>query len=127
MKTLLLGINAKYIHPNLAIRLLKANTTYDVDIKEFNIKDKSDEIYQYIKENNIPIASVYGEVISQDGKLTLTGVPRTGCVYCAYGCQQEDANNNRFIKLKQTHPQLHKYCIESLGMGDVLDYMNINY
>ena len=38
MKTLLLGINSKYIHPNLAIRLLKANTDYDVDIKEFNIK-----------------------------------------------------------------------------------------
>ena len=57
MKTLLLGINAKYIHPNLAIRLLKANTTYDVDIKEFNIKDKSDEIYQYIKENNYKIVA----------------------------------------------------------------------
>lgn len=88
---------------------------------------RNEDILEYIKENNLPIASVYGEVISQDGKLTLTGVPRTGCVYCAYGCQQEDANNNRFIKLKQTHPQLHKYCIESLGMGDVLDYMNINY
>ena len=36
MKTLLIGINAKYIHPNLAIRLLKKNTKYPVDIKEFN-------------------------------------------------------------------------------------------
>ena len=39
MKTLLIGINSKYIHPNIAIRLLKANTNYDVDIIEFNIKD----------------------------------------------------------------------------------------
>ena len=38
MKTLLLGINAKYIHPNLAIRLLKANTKYQTDIKELTIK-----------------------------------------------------------------------------------------
>ena len=37
MKSLLIGINAKYIHPNLAIRLLKMNTSYDVDIKEFTI------------------------------------------------------------------------------------------
>ena len=40
MKTLLLGINSKYIHPNIAIRLLKANCDFDVDLKEFNIKDK---------------------------------------------------------------------------------------
>ena len=51
MKSLLIGINAKYIHPNLAIRLLKKNTTYDVDIKEFNIKNTSLELYNYITEN----------------------------------------------------------------------------
>ena len=39
MKTLLLGINSKYIHPNLAIRLLKVNCDYYTDIKEFNIKE----------------------------------------------------------------------------------------
>lgn len=39
MKVLLIGINAKYIHPNLAIRLLKANCDYNIDIIEFNIKD----------------------------------------------------------------------------------------
>ena len=55
MKTLLIGINAKYIHPNLAIRLLKKNTKYNVDIKEFNIKDKTIEIYDYITKNNYNI------------------------------------------------------------------------
>ena len=35
MKALLLGINSKYIHPNLAIRLLKANCDFNVDIKEY--------------------------------------------------------------------------------------------
>jgi radical SAM superfamily enzyme YgiQ (UPF0313 family) len=44
MKTLLIGINSKYIHPNLAIRYLKANTTYPVDIIEFTIKDAVDDI-----------------------------------------------------------------------------------
>ena len=55
MKTLLIGINAKYIHPNLAIRLLKKNTKYDVNIKEFNIKDNSLEIYDYITKNKYEV------------------------------------------------------------------------
>lgn len=49
------------------------------------------------------------------------------CIYCVYGAHLEDPNNNRFIRLKQTHPKLHDYCINNLGLGDVLDYMNINY
>ena len=52
MKSLLIAVNAKYIHPNLAIRLLKKNTSYDVDIKEFTIKDNIDNIYDFIIENN---------------------------------------------------------------------------
>lgn len=48
MKSILIGINAKYIHTNLAIRLLKANTNYPVDIKEFTIKDDIKQIINYI-------------------------------------------------------------------------------
>ncbi len=55
MKTLLIGVNAKYIHPNLAIRLLKKNTSYDVDIKEFNIKDNYLDIVNYIRINNYTV------------------------------------------------------------------------
>lgn len=51
MKTLLIGVNAKYIHPNLAIRLLKANTKYQCDIIEYTIKDSIDNIYNYIIDN----------------------------------------------------------------------------
>lgn len=61
MKSLLIGINSKYIHPNIAIRLLKANTKYDVDIIEFNIKDDINKIYDYIINNNYTVVgfSVY--------------------------------------------------------------------
>ena len=52
MKNLLIGINAKYIHPNLAIRLLKKNTSYEVDIKEFTIKDNYLDVVNYILNNN---------------------------------------------------------------------------
>lgn len=58
MKTLLIGINSKYIHPNVAIRLLKANCDYDVDIKEFNIKDKIIDIYNYIVDNNYDVIAI---------------------------------------------------------------------
>ena len=58
MKTLLLGINSKYIHPNVAIRLLKANCDYDVDLKEFNIKDNINNIYSYILDNNYEVVGL---------------------------------------------------------------------
>lgn len=58
MKTLLIGINSKYIHPNVAIRLLKANCDYDVDIKEFNIKDNINDIYKYIISNNYEVIGI---------------------------------------------------------------------
>ena len=50
MKTVLVGINSKYIHPNLAIRYLKANCDFPVDIKEFTIKDSKEYIYNNIIE-----------------------------------------------------------------------------
>lgn len=61
MKILLIGINAKYIHPNLAIRLLKKNTTYDCDLIEFTIKDSISHIVEYIIDNgyNIVAFSTY--------------------------------------------------------------------
>ena len=58
MKTLLLGINSKYIHPNMAIRLLKVNCDYDVSLKEFNIKDKVNDIYDYIINNNYEVIGI---------------------------------------------------------------------
>lgn len=83
------------------------------------------DVLQYIKLNEIPIASVYGDVVETDkGKLTTTGCHRTGCVFCAFGAHLEK-EPNRFQRLKQTHPQLHKYCMEKLGMKQVLDFLKI--
>ena len=83
------------------------------------------DILQYIKENNIKIPTVYGEIVEDNGALKTTGCDRTGCIYCAYGCHLEEGN--RFLRLEQTHPKLHQYCMENLGMKDVLEYMNIAY
>lgn len=48
MKTLLIGINSKYIHPTLSIYQLAYNTTYPVTLKEFTIKDSVTKIVSYI-------------------------------------------------------------------------------
>lgn len=112
------------------------------------------DVLQYIKENNIPIASVYGDIVSRDsdgfeyscelvqgGKLYTTGCNRTGCIFCAFGCHLEK-EPSRFQRLKQTHPRQYEYCIgggeydeegiwkpskEGLGMGHVFDEMNRIY
>ena len=59
MKALLVGINAKYIHPCLAIYQLKKNTSYDVDILEFTIKEPNntiiDTIINHINQEKINI------------------------------------------------------------------------
>lgn len=44
------------------------------------------DILRYIKENNIEIASVYGEILEKDGILNTTKCDRTGCVFCMYRC-----------------------------------------
>ena len=106
------------------------------------------DVLQYIKENNIPIASVYGDVVYSDdngllydnliidgisGKLCTTGCDRTGCIFCAFGAHLEKGES-RFERLKRTHPRQYEYCIgggeyvdgvwqpnkQGLGMGHVL-------
>ena len=52
MKVILLSINAKYIHTNNAVRLLKANTDFLVDIMEYTIKDDIEEIVHDIENTN---------------------------------------------------------------------------
>jgi len=61
MKTILLSINAKYIHTNNAVRLLKANTDFSVDIMEYTIKDNIEDIVNNIENTNPDILgfSVY--------------------------------------------------------------------
>jgi 3'-phosphoadenosine 5'-phosphosulfate sulfotransferase (PAPS reductase)/FAD synthetase len=86
------------------------------------------DIFRYISRNGLKIASVYGQIQSQgrDNGYTCTGVKRTGCVFCAFGAHLEK-EPNRFQRLQKTHPQLWNYCIDNLGMGEVLDYIGVPY
>ncbi len=85
------------------------------------------DILQYIKQEQIPIASVYGDIVyaiepeqmriddygvdcGTPDKLMTTGCDRTGCIFCAFGCHLEKSPS-RFERLKETHPRQYEYCI----------------
>ena len=84
------------------------------------------DVLQYIVENNLEIAPVYGQIENHDGKFVLTGCQRTGCMFCAFGCHLE-GSPTRFERMAHTHPKQYDYCINKLGMGEVLDYIGVKY
>ena len=84
------------------------------------------DVLLYIKQKNLTICSVYGEVVSDDeemGQMQLsdyagmelfdlgqqelhcTGCQRTGCVLCGFGAHMPD--DERFVRLRETHPGMY--------------------
>lgn len=119
------------------------------------------DVLHYIKKFNVPYASVYGDIQvkppegTEEGQINVidflgcyepedtletTGCKRTGCIFCMFGCHLEKGEN-RFQRLKRTHPRQYEYCIgggemvdgkwqpskEGLGLGKVLDYIGVKY
>ena len=85
------------------------------------------DILQYLKQFNIPYASIYGDIVENEhGKLMTTGVSRTGCMFCMFGVHLEK-EPNRFQRMAVTHPKQYDYCINKLGIGKVLDYIGVPY
>lgn len=112
------------------------------------------DILRYIKQNNLPIASVYGEVVygEKNGlwydnlicdygqKLCTTKCDRTGCIFCGFSAHL-DKGESRFQRLKKTHPRQYEYCMggaydadglwkptkEGLGMTHCIDELNKIY
>lgn len=83
------------------------------------------DILKFIVSNGLKIASVYGEIKkNENGEFYLTGCQRTGCMFCMFGCHLDD-NPNRFQRMKQTHPKQYDYCMNQLGMSEVLNYLGV--
>ena len=104
------------------------------------------DVLLYIYLNHIPIASVYGEVVAEDEvqgqvkltdlglfelerpTLSVTGIERTGCMFCGFACHSEKSPN-RFERMKVTHPKQYAYIMKpweegGLGYKDVIDWIN---
>lgn len=92
-----------------------------------------------VPDNQIDIVDYLGCYEPED-TLETTGCKRTGCMFCMFGCHLEK-EPNRFQRLKQTHPRHYEFCIgggemvdgmwqpnkKGLGIGHVLDYINVKY
>jgi len=72
------------------------------------------DIWDYIKKNKLEYCSIYD-----------TGIRHTGCMFCMFGLQF-DNKPDRFECMKKSHPQLHNYCMEKLGIKEVLKFINQN-
>lgn len=85
------------------------------------------DVLRYLRDYNVPYASVYGDIVEdENGKLSTTGVKRTGCMFCMFGVHLEQGEN-RFQKMKKTHPKVHEYCMTQLGLKEVLEYIKVKY
>lgn len=105
------------------------------------------DILRYIKEFNVPYCPVYGEIrvkpspdtiagqmnlvdylgeYDPQDTLETTGCDRTGCMFCMFGCHLEKAPN-RFQRMKVTHPKQWQYCMDQLGLREVLEYIGVPY
>lgn len=106
------------------------------------------DVLLYVKENNLPICSVYGEVVTdyeamgqcenqmsfadfgifdkERPLLKTTGCQRTGCVLCGFGCHLE--KESRFLRLKETRPKFHNllYILKNNGVtyAEAIDWVN---
>jgi len=74
-----------------------------------------DDIWDYIKRFNLEYSNIYD-----------MGEKHTGCIYCMFGAHL-DKSPNRFQRMKKHHPKLYKYCMEKLGLKEVLEYIGIEY
>jgi hypothetical protein len=45
---------------------------------------------------------------------------RTGCMYCMYGYQMEDVNNNRFTRMKINYPKFYKTAQIKFDIDNIL-------
>lgn len=84
------------------------------------------DVLAYIVKYNLPIASVYGDVVNVDSDgnecspiditgqigchLKCTGCERTGCIFCGFGFHLE-RDETRFQRLAKTHPRQYDYSI----------------
>ena len=103
------------------------------------------DVLQYIKENNLNICSVYGDIVIDyekenqcEGQMDLfemehplktTGCDRTGCMFCGYGCHLEKPGEGRFERMKETHPAQWSWIMKKweeggLGYRDIINWIN---
>jgi 3'-phosphoadenosine 5'-phosphosulfate sulfotransferase (PAPS reductase)/FAD synthetase len=73
------------------------------------------DIWDYVKKYDLPISSVYE-----------MGYDRTGCMDCGFGAiAEQEKGENRFERMKRTHPKRYAYMMDDLNYKLVLPYCGI--
>ena len=90
---------------------------YDLDIPQGRplMIWKEKDVWDYIKKYNISYSKIYD-----------MGERRTGCMFCMFGLLSEN-EPNRFQRMQKNHFQQWKYCMENLGIKEILKFMNVSY
>lgn len=105
------------------------------------------DVLLYVWKNNIPICSVYGDVVKDneiEGQfdfedlgifdlgipvLRTTGCDRTGCMLCGFGCHL-DKGESRFERLHRTHPKMYSMLDvmknNGMTMREAIEWTNKN-
>lgn len=127
-------------------QMMKEKRTWYMQAHEDDMTlDEMEEVFNSEQWKH-PICSVYGDIVNDnnveiEGQMTFddlgifdvgrpclktTGAQRTGCVLCGYGAHMRD--DNRFLRLAETHPQYIKalYGIKNSGVSyaEAIDWVN---
>ena len=82
------------------------------------------DVFNYILKYGLEIPACYGDIVCCKGKYKTTGEQRTGCAFCLIGAHR-DKKSSRIKRMKETHPELYKYCMDHLGMREVVEWLNL--
>ena len=85
------------------------------------------DILRYLRDYKIPYAyDIYGDIVEdKKGKMRTTKEQRTGCSLCLVGCHLD--KTIKFQRLKENHPDIWDFGINSLGLGEFFDFIGVEY
>jgi len=73
------------------------------------------DVREYVDAENVTYSKLYD-----------MGYERSGCMFCMFGVHLEPAPN-RFQRMAVTHPKQYQYCLDKLGIREVLEYIGVDY
>ena len=72
------------------------------------------------------VPTIYGKIIDTEHGLDTSGEKRTGCSVCGFGITLEK-RPHRFDRLYERNPKEWEFWMIKMGMGDVLDYIGVEW
>ena len=72
------------------------------------------DIEDYIEKYNVKYSEIYDK-----------GEKRIGCMFCMFGLSNEESPN-RFERMKKNHKVQYDFCMDKLGIKEVLEFMGID-